>query len=218
MANYVQSNQTDYTPGSSLSCAFTSNNTAGNAIVVGFQYNVETGVATVSDTQGNSYSQIAAYTVGGVTALFLATNIKSGANTVTINLASSQSPGMIIVEYANVDTLDQAAVGSGSSNAISTPSITTTEANSTIVQLGNGSGAAWSTGSPYTQRQTLLLSGTGTFGALGDEDVSSTGTYSASATQGSMFGTSFACLLCNLYKAGTPPPPSNSKPNIFFIQ
>lgn len=78
----------------SLAQAFTTNNTAGNVIIVAvFGYNYGDGFwgfgnYQVTDTQGNSYTRLLNAPGGGIAngpgvGLFIATNIKAGANTVT---------------------------------------------------------------------------------------------------------------------------------------
>ena len=86
---------TSFQSGASLSTgAFPGNNTAGNFILVSFSWGSGSITVTgVSDTQGNTYTLVAGPTVGNssgqTNAVYLATNIKAGANTITASLSGS---------------------------------------------------------------------------------------------------------------------------------
>lgn len=91
-----------------FSAGFASNNIAGNAILVALTaHSVTVGVtATVTDTQGNAYVQIGNVSNGGGIGsqllLFLASNIKAGPNTVSVNTTGIASGTMYAYELANL--------------------------------------------------------------------------------------------------------------------
>jgi hypothetical protein len=113
----------------SLAKAFASNNTQGNSIVV--VCGVGNGTApTISDSNGNTYKQAAQVANGTAlnVGIFVAVNIASGANTVTVNNGGTTAsiameiyevPGLIAVAAAQPDN---AQTGSGTSATASTSS------------------------------------------------------------------------------------------------
>lgn len=89
------------------SCAFTSPNTAGNAIVVDLLMPVDNfgdPAAVVTDTQGNTYHLICRQESPIFTfvwtATYIAWNIAAGANTVTVNTANCAALSMAVHEYS----------------------------------------------------------------------------------------------------------------------
>jgi hypothetical protein len=131
----------NYTTSISDAVAFTSANTAGNAIVVDglVQENFPgAGSMSVSDSQGNSYSAVITQEQNNVLAItWVALNVHAGANTVTVTYSTSTThPGMVaaIHEYANVKTSTAVDVSNFAQAATSTgiplsTSVTTTQAN-----------------------------------------------------------------------------------------
>src|SRR5579884_852164 len=114
----------------SLAKAFASNNTQGNSIVVVCA--VGNGTApTISDTNSNTYTQVAqvANSTTLNVAVFFATNIVSGANTVTVNNGgTTASIAMEIYEVYGLLTQSsaqttQTATNTGSSGTASTSAI-----------------------------------------------------------------------------------------------
>lgn len=95
------------TGGSSTSLAFGSNNTAGNTLVV---IEAQTGnsapfnnVATISDTQGNTYYSLGSQQTSNASSVFwFAPNCKAGANTVTTSVGPSPSQVIEIIEYSGL--------------------------------------------------------------------------------------------------------------------
>lgn len=105
----------------SVSQAFPSNNTAGNTILVlvSGQANFDSAGGaiaspTISDTQGNTYAQFAwegnAVFGGGSIGLYVASNIKAGANTVTFGFTGQCNAavdnyfdaGITVIEYSGM--------------------------------------------------------------------------------------------------------------------
>ena len=173
---YVQSASA---PGGSV--AFASNNTSGDAIVATvYGYFAS---PSISDTQGNTYvSQV----VGLNIQIWIATNVKSGANTVSLTGGSCCiSPyggrGIVIAEYSSVSSNYCAAPGTAP------PSSTTVvsggafrSANETIALIaGSTSGSSDYFGSWGFATGTIRNGVTpivfilGTSIVLGDDDVSS---------------------------------------------
>lgn len=87
-------------------------NTAGNVLLVYALYDgTSAGTISVSDSNGNSYTQLAYHTfaTGGpqtsAVALFVAKNINAGANTITLsNSQTSTGHFSVVAEYSGVDT------------------------------------------------------------------------------------------------------------------
>lgn len=125
----------------SLAKAFTSNNVLGNTIIV--TCGVGNGTApTVSDSAGNTYAQVAlgANSTTFEVAIFVATNIKAGANTVTVtNAGTAASIAMEIYEFSNlVITSNTAVVDSTATNN------STANATSPAVTVGQSVGSEFS--------------------------------------------------------------------------
>lgn len=114
----------------SLAKAFTSNNTAGNSIVVVCGCGNGTAM-TVADSAGNTYFQAVtqANSTTFESAIFFATNIVAGANTVTVtNAGSAASMALEIYEVSGLiaqanNILDQTASNTGTGTAASTIAI-----------------------------------------------------------------------------------------------
>jgi hypothetical protein len=115
----------------SLAAAFTSNNTAGNSIVVVCGIGNGTD-PTIADTAGNTY--VKAVTGANSTtfeaSIWFAVNIASGTNTVTVtNAGSAASMAMEIYEVSGLlqqvtAQPDQTATNTGTGTAVSTASVT----------------------------------------------------------------------------------------------
>src|SRR6266540_352453 len=176
------------TSGKVNSLAFSSANTAGNLIVAYVLWN-NTGSVSLSDSRGNGYAGAVARTTWGTSSswsaqVFYAKNVAGGSNTVTATFATAVSSfGIIYIhEYAGIDKvnpLDVSKVAVGTASAMSSGSVTTTNANDLLLGAG-ASKVSVTQGSPgYTVRS-------GAFGNLTeDRNVTSTGSYAATATQNS---------------------------------
>lgn len=141
-----------YVATSGTGYAFTSNNTAGNFIVVGVSGAASTDTAanfTISDSQGNSYTALTispqpAYIGYAIARIFYAYNIKAGANSVAVSIAnSSQDLGFTAVEYSGIkstaDPLDVEATPIRETSV----SNTTTHSSSFSPQTGSLIFAIW---------------------------------------------------------------------------
>lgn len=176
---YIQSNNTvvSGTPGTSLAVSFSSNTTAGDAIIVPAGVYMTT-ISSVTDSQGNTYTQSVA---NGGNAIFVAPNIIGGADTVTVHFAASSSfDAAYILEYSGVLTsspLDQATSATGTGTTANSGNITTTSANEILVGFCNGDYTLAASGANWNSRQTAGGN------VVEDSFVSATGTYSAACTQ-----------------------------------
>src|SRR6202035_2192691 len=116
------------TVSTTFTVAYPSSNTAGNSSVVFIAFDnwgVEPS-ATITDSNGNVYSQIGSYRtdLGNKVKLgmFQATNIKAGANTVTLTVSTSGTSFTLFVEeYSGVVTSNpvvdsSSATSTGTSN------------------------------------------------------------------------------------------------------
>lgn len=158
--SFVQSNSA-YTTNTSTSVAFTSNVTAGHAIVVAEGAYLSSGAcsgSTVTDTLGNTYTLVTGTNVHYTHCVFIALNSPGGADTVTVTNGNSFI-GVGIHEYANVATasaVDASSVTAGLSSTITT---TQTDLIFTSLQI-NGSSTGSASG--YTVRvNDLSQNGTG---------------------------------------------------------
>ena len=118
----IQSAGIDRSSSASPTLAFPSPNTDGNLILVGVRAGSHTGhVLGVTDTLGNSYRLLG--TVNGGTnsthALFVAQNVKAGANTVTITDSTSYGGVRIAIrEYANATIATGDAVATSGTGTV----------------------------------------------------------------------------------------------------
>lgn len=176
--------------GTSIAAPATSH-TSGNLIVVigTCRGGDGTDITSITDTAGNTYTRITGTynSFAGGIEIWYAKNITGNAsNVVTINFNGSYSyRGIRVHQYSGCDTtspLDQSAVGTGTSTAPATASVTTTQANEVLV----GGDGLWlsqthTAGTGYTIR--TILGGAEPSGGDGeDRVVSSIGTYTASYT------------------------------------
>ena len=158
--------------------------TAGNLIVVGFDYTGTT-VDSVTDSRGNAYVQAGSEVTspGGATArLYYAKNIAGGTDTITVSLADSTSSlEVYAAEYTGADTtspLDGSAQAAGSSSSVSSGALTTTSANDVLVAFCVGD-TSCNAGAGFTARETLHSN------LLEDQTTGAAGSYTATATAGS---------------------------------
>jgi hypothetical protein len=174
-------------------CAFASNNTAGNLIVVTGAYytNFGGGVSatmSVSDTQGNTYATATSRAAGAsndVIQMFYAANCKAGANTVTVTYSVAVDyPIVDIAEYSGCATtspLDAgfSAVVSAGSTSISAGPLTVAASGALVCWGTEGAGHVTAVTSPWNARFTPSSS---TNTMWGDQLNVSTGNYNAQFT------------------------------------
>jgi lysophospholipase L1-like esterase/PKD repeat protein len=175
--HYVQSaSNVSTSSASGVSASFTSNTTAGNTIVVAASA-AGPAINSVSDSQGNTYVQAV---VNGSNAIFYAMNVKTGADTITANFASSTTFSLIYIhEYSGLaaNPLDQTSSQAGTGTVVTSGAKTTTQANELIFGYAGGDHCIVSGTTGFSVRQTLYCN------MSEDMVVSVAGTYSATFTQ-----------------------------------
>lgn len=205
---FVQVNSSAPASASTLAASFSSAQTAGNLNVVFVAWSdATTTVTSVSDSKGNSYQLAASHassSLGMTQSIYYASNIaaaSAGANTVTVTLSGSTSyPDLRIAEYSGVSTLDKTSSGEGTSTTANSGNATTTVANELLVGSNYTFGNTNGPGSGYTSR---VITNNGDI--LEDGVVSSTGTYSATA---SVTAANWIMQLVTFSGGGAPPPVS----------
>jgi hypothetical protein len=218
--NLVQQNATFAINMTSVSLSFMSTPTVGNVIVVGV------GVANFGDGRfpfladnqaggGNVYSGLISYTCtplsgacinGSNAATFFCSvvAVSSGTFTITSTTYNNNYPNLFIREYSGGScNPDKISAASGSTSPYGCGSITTANANDLLVtQMTMNSGVDITFTQPAgfgnLQQQS---SATGQPGAMADEIVSSTGTFSPTWTT-SANGSPGVCTLAALQQAG----------------
>ena len=110
---------------STLSLSFPANTTAGNLILVSFDFDSNATLSSVSDSQGDLFTEVGSQLTspgGARSRVYFAKNIKGGPDTVTVNLsANSAWIEVYVSEYSGVDTvnpIDGQAGASGSSTSV----------------------------------------------------------------------------------------------------
>jgi len=144
----------------SLAVAFTSNVTAGNAIVLLLKTVSTVTISSIVDTLGHTYVLAQENDAQSMrTGLYRVVNISGGANTVTITVSASSSVTAVVLEYSGMATsgeLDQSNFNSGASATSGNHgSITTTVGDGIIISvMGFGGNPGTITGtSGWTARQ-----------------------------------------------------------------
>jgi PKD repeat protein len=198
--HYVQSaSSVSVTSATGVSASFTSNTTAGDAIVVAAS-TAGPAISSVADTQGNTYAKA---TSSGADAIWYATSIKGGADTITANFAASTGFSLIYIhEYAGLaasSALDQISTQKGTGTAVTSGAKTTTQANELIFGYASVDNCVTTGTTGFTVRQTA--------GCNMSEDmiVLSTGAYSATFTQSNSGGWSGLMATFKAVASGPPP-------------
>ena len=174
--------------GTSIAAAFTTNNVAGNAIiVVALWLFAGNHTATIADSLGNTYSTaVAKYGNGDANSfsqIWFASNIASGANTVTVTFSGNNAESYLIVsEYSGLATagmFDVQSSNQAAGTALDSLSATTTQADELIFGAG-GNEVSVVTITPGTNFTLRLQQG-----QLFSEDriVTAIASYNATATQ-----------------------------------
>ncbi len=180
---------TPQSPTATVSVPYLQAQNAGdlNLVVVGWNDTTAT-VASVKDSLGNSYS-LAAGPVKGTRlaqAIYLAKNILAGSNTVTVTFSQAATfPDIRILEYKGLSTtapVDETTGASGTSSGsatVSSGSATTNAATELIFGAGTTNGGFTKAGSSFTSE---IITPDGDIAE--DDVVSSSGSYSATASLG----------------------------------
>ena len=183
---FVQvASSTPQTSQTTVATAFGQAQTAGNlnVIVIGWN-NATSNITSVTDSLGNTYQPAAPTTRSGVIsqAIYYAKNIAAGANTVTVTFnAATPYVDIRVAEYSGLDRtnpLDVTSSGGGTSAQPNSGAATTTAARELIVGAGTTTGTFTDAGSGYTTRIITAPDAD----ILEDRVVTSTGSYSATAT------------------------------------
>jgi hypothetical protein len=118
---FVQANAGTVSSASSESLAFSSNTNASDIILVGFDFASGPSVSSVTDTQGNTFTEVGSQltTPGGSDSrVYYAKNIKGGADTVKVTLSGSASViKEQVIEYSGVSTTTPIDVQSGNTGS-----------------------------------------------------------------------------------------------------
>jgi uncharacterized protein (TIGR03437 family) len=166
----------------SLSVAFPKSTVAGNLILVGFDFKNSVTPVSVTDSQGNTLTQVGTQLNSpGIAAsrVYYATNIKGGSDTVTVTLSAQSSYLEIYVtEYSGlnrISPIDATAGAIGKAGAVSSGNINTTAAGDLIYGYCVGDSTC-TVGSGFTARSTLKNN------LIEDKIAGNPGTYSATGT------------------------------------
>lgn len=174
----------------SLAKAFATNNTTNNFIGVLVVWGATSGtVLSVTDTLGNTYTAASAVVNGTSSSMqfWYCASCAAGANTVTATLSVSQTNvGLCLGEWfglsgSGASPLDvQVSASSATGTALSSGSISTTFANDLLIGAATTvTQTIASVGASYTSR---VATNTTVPMLLEDQLVTSTGSYSATAT------------------------------------
>lgn len=175
----VQKNKAVSTGGvASQTCAFTSNNTAGNTLVVVCGVG-NTGAITVTDSLGNTYTKVTTATQGSVqSGMYFVSGCLGGGNTVTVTPSASVSVAVQIYELSGlvVPTLAPAQYStttSASGTAVATSALASVPNSYAFLGVAVGTAAqavSVTTSSLFTLDSTQNVGGTPsglfTFGSL----------------------------------------------------
>jgi hypothetical protein len=193
---------------------------AGNALILGVQFNNAVAVSSIVDNKGNTW--IAGPTAlnsntSQVMSLYYALGAKSGTQQIVVHFTGSSSsneyPQGVVSEFYNVATLS-ALDGSGSSSSSRTDSLTTTTAGDLIYQWGIDFSDTNSNGGNYNG--TNITAGPGFTLLSADLQVGSADQYQVQSTKGTVAATFTAsgsatwgslALALKSASAGTAPPP-----------
>jgi len=202
--SFVQSTATAVA-GQALSVPFAAPTTAGNLVVVAFDY-TNTTFTSITDSQGNAFTQVGSEVSspgGAATRMYYAKNIKGGSETITVSLGgTTSSVEVYIAEYSGADPgspLDGSAQSSGNTGSRATSgSLITTSANDRLVAYCVGD-TYCHPGSGFTARSTLHDN------LLEDRKLGAAGSSAATASAGS--GWAIVAAAFRPQSAGSPPPP-----------
>ena len=151
-----------------------------NVVIVGWS-DTTASVTSVTDTAGNIYTLAIGPTVGqGVQqAIFYASNIVGGGNTVTVNFnQAAVFPDVRVLEYHGVSTLDTASGAVGNGTAASSGTATTTGTFDVIVGANTVTTSTKSAGTGFTARVITAPNGD----LAEDKNTTAAGPVSATAT------------------------------------
>ncbi|MDG7021144.1 MAG: hypothetical protein JRN23_04360, partial [Nitrososphaerota archaeon] len=141
---------------SQQTCAFNSNPTAGDTLIVAVYTNAAT-LSSITDSQSNSFAchvcNVEVGTSGDYASLFYAPASATGADTVTIDYPSAVSLQQLVIEEYNVGTRETgyASGGATSGTSFTVTSFTPTVAATVVaIAFGPGGNDPCTPGSGYT--------------------------------------------------------------------
>jgi hypothetical protein len=184
VVKFVQVNSKTSTSASSLATPYRSAQTAGNLNIVVVGWNdTASGVSSVTDSNGNTYTRAIGPTAGTALtqSIYYAKNVAAGSNTVTVTFNKTAIyPDVRVLEYSGADTanpLDVTAAAVGTGLAANSGSASTTSLNELIFAAGMTFDVYNAPGSGFTNRVIT------NFGDIAeDATVAGTGLYSATAS------------------------------------
>ena len=146
---------------SSFSITFPNSTRAGDTILVGFDFVASASVSSVSDSQGNPFSEVGTQLTspgGARSRVYFANNIKGGSDTVTVTLTSSSAYlEVYLTEFTGVNQnnpIDAQAGATGYAGSVSSGNATTTQAGDAIYGFCVGDNAC-TAGSGFTALSNL---------------------------------------------------------------
>jgi hypothetical protein len=158
--------------------------TGGDLDVIAVSWVGNVHVMNVADSDGNTYSEVGNMLVldgVGQLAIYVASNVRQGASddTITVTFDNNTNPILVAAEYeglATTDPVDQmASAAAKNSGTASSGTLTTAHAHDILVGIGAAS-VSLSTGTGYTSEVNATLD------LIEDQQVTTTGTYSATET------------------------------------
>ncbi len=171
-------------PGSakSLTASFPRATVAGDVVLVAFDFDSNVTVSSISDSQGNVFTEVGSQLTspgGARSRVYFAKSIKGGPDTVTVTLSGKSSwIELYLSEYSGIDPvnpIDAQAGASGNAGAVSSGSVTTTVAGDVIYGFCVGDWAC-TVGSGLTARSTFNNN------LVEDKAVANPGSYAATAS------------------------------------
>ena len=166
----------------SLTVAFPGNTFPGDLLVVALEYASNAAPASVTDSQGNTFTPVGnqlSTPAGTLSRAYYASNIKGGTDTVSVTLSANSSHlAVYLSEYSGIDPnnpIDAQSGASGNAGAASSGSATTSVAGDIIYGYCVADGAC-AAGSGFTTRSALASD------LVEEKLVSSAGSYTATAT------------------------------------
>jgi hypothetical protein len=184
--SYIQNNSVNSRSASTLTLTFSGAQTAGHLNIVFIGWNDETSyVTSMTDTSGNVYTfanQTIDPTIGQQQVWFTKNIAAAGAGKNTVTVIFNDAVPFVdlrIVEYGGIDAalpLDVVAGSSGNAILSTSGSATTRNADDTLVASNYVNHFSTGPGAGYTQR---VIDGYG--GIIEDDNVTSAGSYSATA-------------------------------------
>jgi hypothetical protein len=173
------------------SVTFTNNVATGNALLVYVGSSNASPTLTITDSRGNSYTQVTGSPFIPTTqslwasySFFLSNNITGGAS-FAVNLstasASMELAACEVSLQAFTSLLDQAASVSNSTNSVASPSVTTGSNGELILGIGtNAAGGALTVGSGFSSNLVIAPANTNTL--IESKTQTSAGAVTATAT------------------------------------